>query len=85
MAVRLIFSDKWNSFWHVVFGVLAVRLWWIMPIFLAYQFILKYDENSVIDTAEFFVGYFFEILVQQILQAQNLNAVPPKPEVPSLL
>ena len=85
MAVRLIFSDSWNSLWHVVFGFLAVRLWWIMPIFLIYQFILKYDENSVIDTAEFFVGYFFEILIQRILQAKNLNAVPPKPEVPSLL
>ena len=43
------------------------------------------DENSIIDTAEFFTGYFFEILVRQILQAKNLNWVPPKPEVPSLV
>ena len=82
MSVRLIFTDRWNSFWHVLFGVLSVRLWWIIPIFLVYQFILKYDENSTIDTAEFFIGYFFELLVNQILYQKIENPVPPKPEVP---
>jgi hypothetical protein len=86
MAVRLIFTDKWNSFWHVVFGVLAVRLWWIIPVFLVYQFILKYDENSIIDTAEFFTGYLFELLVNSIIysKGKNLNSESPKPEVPPL-
>ena len=84
MSVRLIFTDKWNSFWHVVFGILAVRLWWITPIFLVYQFVLKYDENSIIDTAEFFIGYFFEILLNQIIypSEKKLNKESPKPEVP---
>jgi hypothetical protein len=82
MSVRLIFTDKWNSVWHVIFGILAVRLWWIIPIFLVYQFILKYDENSIIDTAEFFTGYFFEILVKQILSQKIEKAMAPKPEVP---
>lgn len=76
MSVRLIFTDRWNSFWHVIFGILAVRFWWIIPVFLIYQFILKYDENSIIDTAEFFTGYFFEILVRQIL-AEKLKTDTP--------
>jgi hypothetical protein len=68
MSVRLIFTDSWNSLWHVVFGILATRFWLIIPIFLLYQFVLKYDENSIIDTAEFFIGYFFHLLVQRIIK-----------------
>jgi hypothetical protein len=73
MSVRLIFTDEWNSFWHVVFGILAVRLWWIIPIFLVYQFVLKYDENSIIDTAEFFTGYFFELLIRRVLLTKKFE------------
>jgi len=80
MSVRLIFTDKWNSFWHVVFGVLSVRIWLIMPIFLLYQFILKYDINSGIDTIEFFIGYFTDHLF-----AKKLNGMFVLGEVPSVV
>jgi hypothetical protein len=41
----------------MAFGVLAFQYSFIMPLFLIYQFILKRDGNSLIDTAEFAVGY----------------------------
>ena len=55
--MRAPFTDEWNSFWHVVFGLIAVPIPIVIPIFLLYQFVLKYDENSIIDTLEFAVGY----------------------------
>jgi len=55
--MRYLFTDGWNSFWHFVLGILSYRLLIIIPGFLAYQYILKYDDNSGIDTLEFGVGF----------------------------
>ena len=54
---RPLFTDGFNSFWHFVFGLLAVRFLIIMPIFIAYQCIDIYEENILIDLGEFFIGY----------------------------
>ena len=87
MSVRLIFTDKWNSFWHVVFGVLSVRIWLILPIFLLYQFVLKYDINSGIDTIEFLIGYFTDHLITKKLNAMFVLGEVPSPvsNVPNVL
>uniref|UniRef100_A0A6C0JZ64 Uncharacterized protein n=1 Tax=viral metagenome TaxID=1070528 RepID=A0A6C0JZ64_9ZZZZ len=50
------FTDGWNSFWHLALGMLAVELPWTALLFLLYQFILKYDANSPIDTFEYLMG-----------------------------
>ena len=50
------FTDGWNSFWHIAFGMLAVQLPWTAVLFLLYQFVLKYDGNSPIDTFEYLAG-----------------------------
>ena len=55
---RPLFTDGWNSFWHVIFGIIAVRYLFIMPIFIAYQLIDIYEVNLFVDLAEFFVGFF---------------------------
>ena len=55
--MRLLFADGRNSMWHIVFGILAFQYSIIIPLFLVYQFLLKRDSNSLIDTAEFAVGY----------------------------
>ena len=73
MTVRLIFTDSWNSLWHVIFGILAVHVWIIIPVFFLYQFVLKYDDNSCIDTAEFGVGYCLEKLNDRRLEIPVLS------------
>jgi len=50
------FTDGWNSFWHFTFGMVAVQLPWTAILFLLYQFVLKYDANSPIDTFEYGMG-----------------------------
>ena len=54
--MRAPFTDEWNSYWHLVFGMLSVYMPIIVPIFILYQFVLKYDENSFIDTFEYVMG-----------------------------
>lgn len=61
--MRNLFVDGWNSFWHIFFGMISVPFPIIAPFFLLYQFILKYDGNSIIDTAEYGVGALAYILV----------------------
>lgn len=63
---RLIFTDKWNSLWHFVFGKISLNFWLIIPIFLIYQFIIKYDYNSIIDTIEFGIGYWYGKVLERV-------------------
>lgn len=58
MKSRAFFTDGWNSFWHVFFGVLSIRFNIIVPIFIIYQLMHLYDDNLFIDISEFFVGIF---------------------------
>jgi hypothetical protein len=45
----------------------------IAPFFLLYQFILKYDGNSIIDTAEYGVGALAYILVVYVSSLKMLQ------------
>ena len=54
---RPLFTDGWNSCWHVFFGMMAVWYWWITPIFIAYQLKDYKDKNLWVDLAEFFFGW----------------------------
>ena len=54
--MRPIFTDKWNSFWHVVIGEFAFFFPAIIPSFLVYQ-ALQGTPNDFIDVMEFVVGY----------------------------
>jgi len=62
MKSRELFTDGWNSFWHVLLGVLSIRFLVIVPIFVIYQLIDFYDKNLFVDIAEFFIGFFGIIL-----------------------
>ena len=55
--MRFVFTDGWNSSWHVLFGMMSYYNLFGILLFAYYQFILKYDYNSAIDFAEFLVGY----------------------------
>lgn len=59
---RRLFTDYWNSFWHIIFGVFAVKLKFIVPLFIAYQLIDQDDDNVFIDLFEFMYGYIAGIV-----------------------
>lgn len=54
---RRLFTDYWNSFWHIIFGVFAIKLRLIVPLFILYQLIDQEDDNVFIDLLEFVYGY----------------------------
>jgi hypothetical protein len=54
---RRLFSDGWNSFWHLAFGVLAIKFKTIVPLFIFYQFLDVEEINVFVDIIEFLCGY----------------------------
>ena len=54
---RRLFTDNWNSFWHVAFGVLGYKLRLLVPLFIFYQFLDLTDVNVFVDIVEFLCGY----------------------------
>ena len=65
--MRLLFTDKWNSFWHVFFGMLSVRYQIIIPAFILYQLIDWHDKNMMCDLSEFFIGYGLYSIIEIFL------------------
>jgi len=56
VSPRGFFEDAWNSFWHVVFGILSMKMTSITPIFLLYQLLDRQEINVLVDIGEFIVG-----------------------------
>ncbi len=54
---RDMFEDGHNSFWHVVFGMLAYRIKVGIPVYVLYQMYDFCDVNFSVDMLEFLVGY----------------------------
>jgi hypothetical protein len=63
---RDLFTDCWNSFWHIIFGVFAVKLKFIVPLFILYQLIDQEDDNVFIDLLEFVYGFIAGIVFLHI-------------------
>jgi len=76
--MRFVFTDGWNSAWHVLFGMMAYYNLFGILLFAYYQFILKYDYNSAIDFAEFLVGY--SLLWVFYSMSSSAPSVPSEPE-----
>jgi hypothetical protein len=73
---RPLFTDGWNSFWHVIFGSLSVWYVFVMPLFILYQLNDFYEVNLFVDLAEFFVGFFVAWILVHLFR-NNQIAVPP--------
>ena len=73
MKSRELFSDGWNSFWHVLLGILSIRFLVILPIFVIYQLINFYDKNLLVDIEEFFIGFFGITLFVSILNSCKIK------------
>ena len=59
---RLLFTDNWNSFWHIIIGVFAVKIPFLVPIFIFYQLADQSEINVFIDLLEFTYGYIAGIV-----------------------
>ena len=79
--MRFVFTDGWNSSWHVLFGMMAYYNLFIILLFAYYQFILKYDYNSAIDFVEFLVGYML-MWAYYSASAPSAPSAPSEPEEP---
>jgi hypothetical protein len=54
---RRLFTDNWNSFWHIAFGVFATKIRMLVPLFIFYQFLDVEEVNVFVDIVEFLCGY----------------------------
>jgi hypothetical protein len=67
---RNLFTDRFNSAWHFVFGLATIFFPLIMPFFLLYQALDSFysyangkkDTNLLVDLAEYFIGYLVAII-----------------------
>jgi len=55
--MRYLFADGWNSFWHVVFGMIGGVYPIILILFILYQLIDPFEKNVWIDITEGLIGY----------------------------
>ena len=51
------FTDGWNSAWHLAFGYLAVQYPLFVSLFIVYQFLNIYEVNVFVDVLEFVAGH----------------------------
>jgi hypothetical protein len=73
MKPRALFTDGWNSFWHLLLGILSIRFLIIVPIFVIYQLIDFNDKNLIVDITEFFIGFFGIIFFVFILNSCKIK------------
>jgi hypothetical protein len=64
--MRYPFTDRWNSLWHFLFGMVAVYIPFIIPLFLIYQGI-QGKPNDLIDVLEFICGFGILMKAKEIL------------------
>lgn len=51
------FTDGWNSAWHFVIGLFAVKFPILVSVFIVYQFLNIYEVNVFVDVFEFLAGH----------------------------
>ena len=55
--MRGLLADGFNSFCHMLLGLLAAQVWLLVPVFLLYQLLHPNDPNFGMDCIEFVCGY----------------------------
>jgi hypothetical protein len=56
---RQVFTDYFNSMWHFVFGMFALKFPLLVPLFIGYQCLDIHEVNIFVDIGEFLWGYVF--------------------------
>lgn len=55
--MRELFTDSWNSFWHVLFGFIGAFYPPILFVFILYQLEDPFETNVQIDIFEGMIGF----------------------------
>jgi hypothetical protein len=64
---RGLYTDGWNSFWHIVFGILASKYpRVVMLFFLGYQLFDQEELNVCVDIVEFMYGFILGMTLQLV-------------------
>jgi hypothetical protein len=63
--MRDLFTDYWNSFWHVVFGFLGSLYLPVLIIFIMYQLADPFETNMQIDIFEGMIGYLAGLFLRR--------------------
>jgi hypothetical protein len=65
---RGLYTDGWNSFWHIVFGILASKFPRIIVLlFMGYQLFDTEELNVCVDILEFMYGFTLGMCLQLIM------------------
>ena len=60
--MRQLFTDRFNSLSHFIFGLLGAYFWFIIPAYVGYQYIDIHEPNVRIDLSEFFIGCILAVV-----------------------
>jgi hypothetical protein len=64
--MRRLFTDGFNSFWHVIFGIITYFFPYIIIFYTLYQYNNPNDENLIIDMIEYIFGLIIIIMIKKV-------------------
>ena len=64
--MRRLFTDGFNSFWHVIFGIITYFFPYIIIFYTLYQYNNPNDENLIIDMGEYIFGLIIIIMIKKV-------------------
>ena len=67
--MRKLFADGFNSFWHVVFGMMGYYSYIIIILFIVYQLVTDFynnNSNYIIDIIEGLFGLMLMTIIHKI-------------------
>jgi hypothetical protein len=64
--MRGLFTDGFNSFWHVIFGIITFYCPYIIVFYVLYQYHDPVDKNLIIDIGEYIVGLIIIIMIKKV-------------------
>jgi hypothetical protein len=63
--MRDLFTDRWNSFWHFIFGFLGSYYRPVLDVFITYQMVDPLEKNMLIDIFEGMIGFITGLFFKQ--------------------
>lgn len=67
--MRKLFTDGYNSFWHVVFGMMGYYYYIIIVLFIVYQLVTDFynnNSNYIIDITEGLFGFMLMVIIHKL-------------------
>jgi len=71
--MRNLFTDYWNSFWHVIFGFIGAFYYPVLLIFVIYQLADPFETNMQIDIFEGMIGFLGGMFLRRAWHQTQLD------------